>query len=116
MPTLTQTDLSRYFGPGTGTRCWVGIKVFKNPGGINRWWAGHASRRMVNGQFQNIADLNPESMPVVQTHNIDLNLPTPLIFHIQVSTLLHPCALPPNYPATLDLDLENIRQLIVNLL
>ena len=27
MPT---TDLNRYFGPGTGTRAWIGIKVFKN--------------------------------------------------------------------------------------
>jgi formylmethanofuran dehydrogenase subunit A len=116
MPTLTQTDLARYFAAGTGTRWWVGIKVFKNPGGTNRWWAGHASRRIVNGQFQNVADISPESMPIVQTNNVDLNIPTPVVFHIHVSTLIHPCAAPANYPATLDINLEDIRQLIVSLL
>jgi hypothetical protein len=116
MPTLTQTDLARYFAAGTGTRWWVGIEVFKDPDGTNRWWAGHASRRIVNGQFQNVADISPESMSTVQTNNVDLNIPTSLWFHIQVSTLIHPCAAPANYPATLDIDLENIRQLIVSLL
>jgi hypothetical protein len=43
MSTLTQTDLARYFAVGTGTRWWVGIKMFKNLGGTNRWWDGHAS-------------------------------------------------------------------------
>ncbi len=113
MPTLTQTDLARYFVAGTGTRWWVGIKVFKNPGGTNRWWAGHASRRFTHGQFQNAADFSPESMPIVQSYNIDLNAPTQLVFHITVATLIHPCQPPANYPATLDIDLENIRQLIV---
>ena len=112
----TQTDLARYFAAGTGTRWWVGIKVFKNPGGTNRWWAGHASRRFTNGQFENTADISTESMPIVQSYNVDLNVPTQLVFHITVSTLIHPCAPPANYPAILDIDLENIRQLIVTLL
>ena len=116
MPTLTQTNLVRYFAAGTGTRWWVGIKVFKNPGGTNRWWAGHASRRIVNGQFQNVIDISPESMPIVQTNIVNLNIPTPLVFHIHLATLIHPCAAPANYPATLDINLENIRQLIVSLL
>jgi len=38
-------DLGRYFQAGTGTRYWMGIKVFKNdPPEVIRWWAGHALR------------------------------------------------------------------------
>ena len=114
--TFPETDLARYFAAHTGTRWWIGMKVFKNPGRTARWWAGHASRRQINGQFQNVTDINPESMPTVHTNNVDLNIPTELGFHINVSTLIHPYALPPNYPAMFEIDLENIRQLIVSLL
>jgi hypothetical protein len=116
LDSFTVDSDARYFAAGTGTRWWVGIEVFKDPDGTNRWWAGHASQRIVNGQFHNVADISPESMSIIQTNNVDLNIPAPLMFRIQVSTLIHPCASPANYPATLDINLENIRQLIVSLL
>src|SRR5438046_1254116 len=40
MPRLTQIDLARYFAAGTGTRAWVGIKIFKdnrNIPPVHRW-------------------------------------------------------------------------------
>ena len=35
MPQLAVTDLVHYFAPGTGTRMWVGIKIWKSS---KRWW------------------------------------------------------------------------------
>jgi hypothetical protein len=116
MPTLSERDLGRYFGPGTGTRWWIGIKIFKNPNGVARWWTGHAQRTMINGAFLDVATLHHESMPVVQSHNIDISIPTNLVFNIDVSTLIHPAALPHNYPPTFQLNMETIRQMIVRLL
>jgi hypothetical protein len=42
---LAVTDVQRYFLPGTGTRWWLGVKVFKKDlPKVTRWWAGHALR------------------------------------------------------------------------
>jgi hypothetical protein len=116
--TLRVADLNRYFYAGTGTRAWVGIKLLKNnpvvnPTGVHRWWVGWAKRRMINGAFVDEGELQAESMPVVDTYNVELSLPTNLIFHIDVGTLLWPCAVPPNYPLTFDINIEEIRQLIL---
>lgn len=41
----SKTSRGHYFQAGTGTRYWIGVKVFKNdPPGVKRWWAGHALR------------------------------------------------------------------------
>lgn len=118
MPTLSGTDLTRYFGPGTSTRAWIGIKVFKNrnPNGIHRWWCGWARRMVVNGQFVNAPDMSNESWPILPSYNVDLNLPTITVFHIDVAPLVAPLQPPPAYPLTLDLDLEQIRQCILEFL
>ena len=115
MPILTDVDLLKYFGPGTGTRAWVGINIFKSSSlnGTHRWWAGWARRRMVDAQFLDQPDLSPESMPRVTTNNLPLTQPTNIVFHIDVLTLLHPCQPPANYPATIDINLEDVRQLIL---
>lgn len=115
IPTLTVTDLNRYFGPGTGTRAWIGIKIFKNtnPNGIHRWWCGWARRMIVNGQFVDRPDMSNESWPIVHNYHVDLSLPTNTVFHIDVATLVAPLQAPQGYPLTLDLDLEQIRQLIL---
>ena len=114
MPILAETDLRSYFDVGTGTRHWVGIKVWKSrTGGPTRWWAGHASREMINGVFQNRAIIDPQSFPIVQTHNVEINIPTNIIFNINVRRLLHPCPIPAGYPATIDIDLEVMRGLII---
>jgi hypothetical protein len=51
MTTLSQVDLAKYFAPGTGTRVWIGVKVFKSRAAIpvHRWWMGYAVRRRVGG-------------------------------------------------------------------
>lgn len=115
IPTLVDKDLVKYFVPGTGTRAWIGIKVFKSssPNGTHRWWAGWAKRRMVNGQFLNQPELSQESMPSVNTNNVPITQPTNLVFHIDLFTLLHPCQRPANYPATIDINLEDVRQVIL---
>ena len=115
LPTLVETDLAKYFGPGTGTRAWVGIKVFKSTSlnGTHRWWAGWARRRMVNGQFIDQPNLSQESMPRVNTNKVPITQPTNLVFHIDVFTLLHPSQAPANYPATIDINLEDVRQVIL---
>ena len=115
MPQLTITDLNRYFGPGTGTRCWIGLKIFKTTNGNHRWWAGIAYRaRAPNGTFLDAPDMSPESMPIVASHNTPITAPTNIVFHIDVATLIDPCQPPPNYPATLNIDLEEIRRVIVH--
>ena len=47
MPTPTQTDLGRYFAAGTGTRVWLGVKIFrrysKQPSDSSMVvWMGHS--------------------------------------------------------------------------
>jgi hypothetical protein len=116
MVRLTQVDLDKYFSPGTGTRCWIGVKVFKaaTPTGTHRWWAGYALRKRVNGTFIDQPEMSAESMDIVTTNNVPINQATNIVFHIDVATLLDPCQLPANYPATLDINLEEVRQVIVD--
>jgi hypothetical protein len=119
MSHLTQVDLVRYFAPGTGTRAWMGIKVFKdkqNVPPIHRWSAGWAARDQANGQFLDRASLDAESMPIVPTNNIAVSILTNIIFHIDVNLLLSPMPRPVGYPPTLDIDLEIIRQTIISVI
>jgi hypothetical protein len=118
MPALVGRDLQRYFGPGTGTRSWVGFKIFKSAriGGVHRWWAGHATRRFLQGVFLDEAELSEESMAQVAKNDQAITEPTDKIFHIDVATLIHPCPVPPNYPATLNINLEEIRVLILSVI
>ena len=116
MPTLTEIDLQRYFSAGTGTRWWVGIRIFKDVDGVTRWWVGHAYRRFVNGRFIDRAELHQESMPNVTSHNVDISIHTNLLFRISVQTLMHPCLPPAAYPDFIVINLEQIRQLVVSLL
>jgi hypothetical protein len=122
MPVLTQIDLGRYFAAGTGTRVWIGVKIFcddRNNPPTHRWWCGWAARDQAqNGVFLNIATLHAESMPIVTSHNTPLATPTnpPLIFHIDVRLLVHPMPTPQGYPATLDVNMELVRQLALSLM
>jgi hypothetical protein len=114
IPHLTATDLNKYFGPGIGTRCWIGVKIFKATNGNHRWWAGIAYRaRTPNGTFLDAPDMSPESIPIVASHNTPITTPTNIIFYVDVATLIDPSQPPSNYPATLNLDLEEIRRVIV---
>lgn len=113
MPQLTQIDLARYFALGTGTRAWIGIKIFKddrNTPPVHRWWCGWASRDFVGGVFLNSATMHPESMPILATNNIPISIPTAITFHIDVDLLLHPMPRPQGYPGTLNIDMELVRR------
>jgi hypothetical protein len=122
MPVFTPIDLGRYFAAGTGTRVWLGVKVFcdsRNNPPTHRWWCGWATRDQgQNGVFLNSATLHPESMPIVTSHNTPLTTPTnpPLIFHIDVSFLIDPMPIPQGYPAILDVNMESIRRLACRIL
>jgi hypothetical protein len=116
MPQLTQTDLNNYFAPGTGTRAWVGIKVWVHTtNNHHTWWAGWATRaKDANGQWVDQALFMPGSMPILSTHNASIYDPVPqLVFPIDVDELIHPCQRPVPSPRYLNINLERIRLLIV---
>jgi hypothetical protein len=111
-------DYVRYFRPGTGTRAWIAIKVYKNDfaqnlNGVHRWWAGWVRRRRINGHFVDEGELSHESTGSYGD-KLDINLPTAVVFHVDVATLVWPCPPPADYPSTLDLDMEAVRQIIVD--
>jgi hypothetical protein len=114
MPQFAVTDLERYFASGTGTRAWIGIKIWKSS---KQWWCGWASRsRGANNQFLDAPVMSDESMPIASTNNVSILRPTNIVFHIDVATLLDPFAppFPPNtYPTTFDINLERIRQIAI---
>ena len=113
MPRLTQIDLARDFAAGTGTRAWIGIKIFKddrNTPPVHRWWCGWAARDFVGGIFLNSATMHAESMPILSINNVPISTPTAIAFHIDVNMLLYPMLRPQGYPGTLDIDMELVRQ------
>lgn len=122
MPTLTGVDLQRYFAAGTGTRAWIGLKIFcdsRNNPPNHKWWSGWAHRdRAPNGAFLDSATLHPESMPIVATNNAPLANATnpPLTFNLDVAMIIHPMPIPQNYPAILSIDMEEIRELALGLM
>jgi len=115
MPILVDVDLANYFAPGIETRAWIGIKIFKpsSPNGMHWWRASWAKRRIIGSQFVNEPALSPESMPRVITNNVPITQPANIVFHVDVFTLLHLCQPPTNYSATIDIDLEDVRQVIL---
>lgn len=112
---LVVTDIQRYFLPGTGTRYWFGIKVFKkDPPEITRWCAGHVLRDLQNGTFQSTFTFQPGSMALGLAANADITVPVAgLQFAAPLATLLHPLAVPPGYPAQMIFDIERIRRIII---
>jgi hypothetical protein len=119
MRQLSITDFNRYFAAGGGTRAWMGIKLFKdtrnpNPNPVHRWWVGWAKRDKNNaGAFLDSATLHTESFPVVASHNVPVSTPCNIVFHIDTTILFEPMLKPPGYPPTINIDLELIRQVIL---
>ena len=66
-------------------------------------------------QVHRFRSLHPESMPFVQSHSPDISIPTTLVFHIRVASLTHSASPPANYPEYLTINLEEIRQILVDL-
>ena len=112
---LAVIDVQRYFLPGTGTRWWLGVKVFKkDPPKVTKWWAGHALRDLQNGTFQNSFTFQSGSMALGLPKNADITVPVPgLQFAAPLATLLHPLAIPQGYATHIIFDIEWLRQIIV---
>jgi len=113
MPKLIN-DAHRYFSPNTGTsvsgiRLWMGVKVLKDktPRLQHRWWAGWATRCPVTGGLL----MSPESFARLKPARL-LSDPAPEVFHFDMATLFAPAPVPQNYPASLNIPLEEIRSLI----
>ena len=94
-----------------------GWAIWLHENGIHRWWAGLVTRQLdPNGQFLDAGVLDPQSMPVVQQYNqrVDVGIPGTR-FSIDVNLLCRPFNRPVG-PATLFVDLEEIRQVILEAL
>lgn len=116
MPRLIQNDLSNYFAPGTGTRAWVGIRIWVHANNNNHtWWAGWATRaKSPNGQLLDQPLLMPQSMSIVNSNNASIYQPVPqLVFAIDVDELIAPCQMPAGYPQHRRINLEAVRNTIV---
>jgi hypothetical protein len=72
-----------------------------------------AVRDQVNGEFQNSCTMSANSLPVVNSHNPLLSQPVSMILRIDVSILFYPFPRPVNYPSYFDIDMEIVRQEIV---
>ena len=107
---LAVTDVQRYFLPGTGTRWWLGVKVFKkDPPKVTRWWAGHALRDLQNGTFQNSFTFQPGSMALGLPRNADINVPVPgLQFAAPLATLFHPLPVSQGYASHIIFDIKQL--------
>jgi hypothetical protein len=114
MPMLSQPDVARYFQPNTGVRFWMGVKVWKHDKG-DRWWVGSASRDYLAGTWRNSYRLHIHPFfPIVQTHNRLVSLPVPgQVINIPVNDLVHPLPLPAGCPALFTIDLESLREIIL---
>ena len=100
------------FNQPYGLRVWIGIKIYKhydqNGNPRHHWWVGFARRDVTRGHG---LSMDQASMP--QQHiNALVSTPRPgnEVFHIDPTWLFHPAAVPQNFPATLEWNLEVMRQ------
>ena len=108
-----EVDRHRYFARDTGVRWWCGVKVFKEKGNKSlSWWCGHAKRDQKDNVFVKSSTMQAGSMPEGET-DFDIKTPFNQVFQIDVAWLVHPCPLPHNYPATIDIDMEKMRLCLV---
>ena len=103
------------FNQPYGLRLWIGIKIYKhydqNGNPRHRWWVGFASRDVARGYGR---AMDPASIP--QQHiNALVSTPRPgnEVFRVDPIWLFHPAVVPPNFPVTLDWNLEVIRGHVV---
>jgi hypothetical protein len=117
MPKLTAEELGNYFGPGTGTRLLICVKVFKKATSHmpHRWWFGMAQREQVDGVLQNSATMTANSLPIrVDTHNDQvLSQIVDNVLLVDVDLLFTPLSRPPTYPRYKHVDMEFVRTEIV---
>lgn len=114
---LATRDVARYFQAGTGTRWWIGVKVFRaDPPRVTRWWAGHALRDFdaQNNVWRNTFTFCQNSMDRDLAANAPLTTSVAgLRFSADVNYLLQPVGPPAGYPTHLHFDMERIRLRLV---
>ena len=104
-PTTLQEDCHAYFGVNTSTTVWVGVKIWL--AGC-KFWVGWAERAP-NG----VGAVVHSQMQWVPNHSSFL-VPCNIIYQIPMQTVFgQGIAIPPGIPATLDINVEAIRDRIV---
>jgi hypothetical protein len=104
-PPKLKEDCHRYFRSTTSVCVWIGIQVWV-PG--RKFWVAWAERSATGnrGAIHTNMRLPP--------HHHSINVPVNLIYHIPMATVYgNGIAIPPNSPATLDVDCDGIRGTIV---
>jgi hypothetical protein len=103
-PQKLKRDCHRYFDNGTSVCVWIGIKVWVAG---RKFWVAWTDRS-ANGN-RGVIHTNMRLPP----HHHDINTPVNLVYHIPMQTVYGPgVAIPPNSPATLDIDCDAIRAII----
>jgi hypothetical protein len=117
-PPIIEFDTVGYFAAGTGTRTWIGVKIFidESGAGQHRWYCAQMDRDfdVVNNRFLDSGTVQPGSFA---SENELVSTPIPgQKFQIDVARLIHPIPLPPTQPAYFFVDLEDFRILVLRFL
>lgn len=103
-PRKLRDDCHRYFSNETSICIWIGIKVWVAG---RKFWVGWGERSLTGNRalIHNNMQFPPHHHPV--------NTPVNLIYHIPMQTVYgNGVPIPPNSPATLDIDCDEIRGII----
>ena len=101
-------DCHRYFHNRTSIRVWIGIKVWVVG---RKFWVGWAERNAAGNRAVIHTNMRfPPPSSSIQT-------PVSLIYQVPMATVYGPgVAMPPNSPATLNIDCEAIRLILLEFL
>jgi Uma2 family endonuclease len=104
-PTKLMEDCHRYFHNSTSIRVWIGIKVWIVG---RKFWVGWGERNVAGNRA-----LIHTSMRL-PPHCSSIQTPVNLVYHIPMATVYGPgIAMPPNSPATLDIDCDALRLIVL---
>jgi len=103
-PSVLLNYAQKYFSESTSVRIWVGVKVWLRS---RQFWVGWGERQ-VNGSGCQV-----HSSMAWPPNSSSINTPVNIIYRIPMTMVYGPgLAMPPDAPATLDIDVEEIRQLL----
>lgn len=103
-PTQLKADCHRYFSSSTSVCVWIGIKVWVAG---RKFWVGWAERAPSGNRATIHSNMR------FPPHHHPVNTPTNLVYHIPMQTIYgNGIPTPPNSPATLDIDCDEIRSII----
>ena len=105
-PAILRDFAQRYFAASTSVRLWIGVKIWLAG---NRFWVGWGERRP-NGRGCRIT-----STMAWPPNAWSIATPVNLVYQIPIATVYGPgIPVPANAPATLDINVEEIRQEIID--